>query len=106
MKTQSNEKMDLIADEGKTYLISFNEQIQKLDDITMYNYDSVRIDKPLDYSKIVSSIINDKYDNNAMQAIINNHLIGDTEEHELEFQIMQEWRQIAKQVAKQVLGIE
>ena len=55
----------------------------------------------------VSAIINDKYNNNDMQAIINNHLLEpEDEEHEAQYQAMQEWRKHAKEIAKQVLGMD
>lgn len=53
-----------------------------------------------DYSSIVSAIIDSHYSNDQMQAIVNNHLIG---EHEEEFEEMQQYRLYAKQTAKDIV---
>lgn len=54
----------------------------------------------LDYGSIVSAIIDSHYSNDQMQAIVNNHLIG---EHEEAFEEMQQYRVYAKQTAKSIV---
>lgn len=75
----------------------------------------VRIEQPVERDKVVDAIISSAYPTDKMQAIINNHfanlakiadgkeLDADEEEHEAEYNAMQEWRTRAKSVAKDVL---
>ena len=75
----------------------------------------VRIEQPVERDKVVDAIISSAYPTDKMQAIINNHfanlakiadgkkLDADEEEHEAEYNAMQEWRTKAKSVAKDVL---
>ena len=53
-----------------------------------------------DYGSIVSAIIDSHYSNDQMQAIVNNHLVG---EHEEAFEKMQQYRLYAKQTAKDIV---
>lgn len=56
------------------------------------------------YSDLVAAIIKGRYNDNDMAALINNHLLNDgSEEHEAEWNVMQEWRAEAKQLAKSIL---
>lgn len=83
---------------------------------TVYDCYSIRISQPLSKDKIVDAIITGVYPTDKMQAIINNHfailakradgkeLDADDEEHEAEYEAMQEWRTKAKEVAKQVIA--
>lgn len=83
---------------------------------TVYDCYSIRINQPLSRDKIVDAIITGVYPTDKMQAIINNHfailakradgkeLDADDEEHEAEYNAMQEWRTKAKEVAKQVIA--
>ena len=75
----------------------------------------VRIEQPVERDKVVDAIISSAYPTDKMQAIINNHfanlakiadgkkLDADDEEHEAEYDAMQEWRTKAKAVAKDVI---
>lgn len=56
-----------------------------------------------DYASIVSAIINSKYSNDQMQAIMFNRGDG-REDHEEEYQEMQAWRSEAKRIAKIVVS--
>ena len=56
----------------------------------------------LDYGSIVSAYINNKYSSDSMQAIINNHLLGD-DDHEAEYEAMQAYRKKAKEWAKEII---
>ena len=70
-----------------------------------FECESVRVARSAEYGDIVSAIVNDRYSSDRMQAVVNNHLLDASEEHEAEFQAMQLWRAKAKAVAKTVLGI-
>lgn len=75
----------------------------------------VRIEQPLERGKVVDAIVSSAYPTDKMQAIINNHfanlakiadgkkLDADDEEHEAEYEAMQEWRTKAKAVATDVI---
>lgn len=75
----------------------------------------VRIEQPVERDKVIDAIVSAAYPSDKMQAIINNHfanlakiadgkkLDADEEEHEAEYNAMQEWRTKAKSVAKDVL---
>lgn len=75
----------------------------------------VRIEQPVKRGKVVDAIVSSAYPTDKMQAIINNHfanlakiadgkkLDADDEEHEAEYEAMQEWRTKAKAVATDVI---
>lgn len=75
----------------------------------------VRIEQPIERGKVVDAIVVSAYPTDKMQAIINNHfanlakiadgkkLDADDEEHEAEYNAMQEWRTKAKAVATDVI---
>lgn len=59
------------------------------------------------YEGVVKAIINVKYNNDSMTAILNNYLLSpDNEKYKKEFNEMQEWRLYAKNFSKQHFGIE
>lgn len=105
MKMTSDIRMPLVTRERNNVLICFNEREIEVEGVTKYEYDSVRTAFPYTYSSLVSAIIVDKYPSDVMQAIINNHLLGDDEEHEQEYQEMQAWRRTAKAVAKEITSV-
>lgn len=55
----------------------------------------------MDYGSIVSAYINAKYNNDQMQAIVNNYLAGEDTE---KFEEMQAYRVWAKTTARQIVG--
>lgn len=56
------------------------------------------------YSAIVNAIVTEKYPEDAMQAVINNYLAdGSDAEAVADFNEMQQWRAMAKEVAKVAL---
>ena len=76
----------------------------------------VRIEQPMERGKVIDAIVTAVYPTDKMQAIINNHfanlakiadgkkLDSDDEEHEAEYNSMQEWRTKAKRVASDVMA--
>lgn len=101
MILESDNKLPLTKRERNTIQICFNELPIMVNDVIKYKYDYVRVKFPTTYSEIVSTIINDKYSNDQMQAIINNYLAGD---HLEEYNEMQEWRKLAKDIGKQIIS--
>lgn len=120
----------LIEHEGNFIRINFDVDEIKLDngtdsnDInegndtaprTVYSAYVVRIEQPMERDKVIDAIVRAAYPNDKMQAIINNHfanlakiadgkkLDADDEEHEAEYEAMQEWRTKAKAVATDVI---
>ena len=76
----------------------------------------VRIEQPMERGKVIDAIVTAVYPTDKMQAIINNHFANlakiadgkkldtDDEEHEAEYNSMQEWRTKAKRVASDVMA--
>lgn len=116
----------LIEYEGNTIRINFDvEQIELENSMDSsegkkatrmaYAAHVVRIEQPVERGKVIDAIVTAVYPTDKMQAIINNHfanlakiadgkkLDSDDEEHEAEYDAMQELRTKAKAVAKNVL---
>lgn len=116
----------LIEYEGNTIRINFDvEQIELENSMdssegkntTRMAYAAyvVRIEQPVERGKVVDAIVSSAYPTDKMQAIINNHfanlakiadgkkLDADDEEHEAEYNAMQNWRTKAKAVATDVI---
>lgn len=109
--------------EGKSIRINFdvdvtelasgtdNEELKR----TAFSAYVVRVEQPLERGKVIDAIVSAAYPSDKMQAIINNHfanlakiadgkkLDADDEEHEAEYNAMQEWRKKAKVVASDVM---
>ena len=110
----------LVENEGKTILVRFGAEERKVEvkgkEMTVYDGYSIRISQPLSKDKIVDAIITGRYPTDKMQALINNHfanlakiadgkpLDADDEEHEAEYEAMQDWRTKAKAVATDVIA--
>lgn len=59
---------------------------------------------PLSYDALVAALVRTRYSDDAMTAIINNHLLdGNDADTEAEWEEMQAWRREAKALAKQIL---
>ena len=69
-----------------------------------FECESVVVPRWAEYGDVVSAIIDDRYPADKMQAVINNHLLGD-ESKEGEYEEMQAWRAEAKRVARLVVPI-
>lgn len=84
-----------------TFFVNLN--IELIGD--MYQYDSIMIEYGrFDYGGIVDSLVQYKYPNDKMQAVINNYLLEpENEEYIRAFNEMQTWRKEAKEIAKQAL---
>ena len=118
----------LIENEGNYIRINFDvEQIElanntesdnsKKEKTTRLAYSAyvVRIEQPVERGKVIDAIVTAVYPTDKMQAIINNHfanlakiaddkkLDADDEEHEAEYEAMQDWRTKAKAVATDVI---
>ena len=118
---------NLIAYEGNYIRINFDvEQIElaygtdsnEIKNATRMAYAAhvVRIEQPMERGKVIDAIVTAVYPTDKMQAIINNHFANlakiadgkkldtDDEEHEAEYNSMQEWRTKAKRVASDVMA--
>lgn len=57
------------------------------------------------YGGVINAIINDAYRHDVMEATINNYLLDPTDEENAKyFSEMQEWRKLAKSIAREVTG--
>ena len=116
----------LIEYEGNVVRINFDvEQIELANSMDSkegkkasrkaYAAHVVRIEQPVERDKVIDAIVTSVYPTDKMQAIINNHfanlakiadgkkLDSDDEEHEAEYNAMQDWRTKAKAVASDVM---
>lgn len=109
--------------EGKSIRINFDVDVTELasgtdsEELkrTAFSAYVVRVEQPLERGKVIDAIVSAAYPSDKMQAIINNHfanlakitdgkkLDADDEEHEAEYNAMQEWRTKAKSVASDVM---
>jgi hypothetical protein len=109
--------------EGKNIRINFDVDVTELPSgtdneeakRTAFSAYVVRVEQPLERGKVIDAIVSAAYPSDKMQAIINNHfanlakiadgkkLDADDEEHEAEYNAMQEWRTKAKSVASDVM---
>ena len=71
-----------------------------------YKYGSVRLAPGVsDYRSIVAALVNNEFDRDEMQAIINNYLLdGDDPEAVAEFNDMQAFRRFAKRIAREFVN--
>lgn len=99
-----------ITNEGKTSLVRVNivakempEDSENGHSVQQYECELYRINNPVTYASIVSAVVRDKYSADAVEAILLNHGDGN-EEHNEEFDALQEWRKYAKEVAHKVIN--
>lgn len=73
-----------------------------------YEWESVEMPQTKwDYGGIVDALVQHKYPNDKMQAVINNYLLEpNNAEYIIAFNEMQAWRKEAKEIAKQALEYE
>lgn len=89
---------------GQMQLVIYTDVREEQVDSNEIVYCATEITMPVgvaDYGSIVSSVINAHYSADTMQAIINNHLIGEGEEY---FAEMQEYRLYAKTLARKIVN--
>lgn len=65
----------------------------------------VVVAQPASRARIIDTIISSRYDNSEEKAIMNNHMMDPTDEHEAEFEEYKKWRAHAKAIAYHVLEI-
>jgi hypothetical protein len=92
-------------------VLTINYNLQENDndgDDNRLRWDSVTLKPGIrDYASIVSAIVNNEYDNDAMQAIINNYMLEpDDQEVKFEWETMQAFRAYAKVVARKYVNGE
>lgn len=90
----------------KGYHTTINFNIQETDGGFAANSVTITTSSPItsdDYGIIVSAIVRCKYSADEVEAIVNNYLFSKTEASENDMSKMQEWRALAKDVAKSVL---
>ena len=104
----------LVTDEGKNIRICFDvehateERIPmgggEPEEVEVIRAYSVRVDKPVDRSRVINTIVTAEYPEDRMDAVINNYLLDPEDvERKAEFQEMQAWRAHAKEIATEVM---
>ena len=102
IETRPQNKYDrVIVGNIAHYEVYFNIEFNQ--DRGLYQWEVVRVDE-MKYDKLVSAIIKSHFNDDKIQAIINNYLLDSSEEHVKEFNELQEWRKRAKQIAKEILA--
>lgn len=114
-KNEFDNRPSLVSDESKNVLISFDieaveKEIPSMDGgepvvREIFEANTVRVEKPVERSKVIDAIISAEYPNDKMQAVVNNYLATPKDaERKAEFEAMQAWRVKAKQVADEVMA--
>lgn len=118
MKTESTVKPDLVERYPDLIRINYDVEEQERETgegekTTFYVYHMMEfrtingrsaIDLTAEgYPQIVAAIVRERYSADDVEAILNNYL-ADPEGHGAEFTALQEWRAVAKQVAKELIN--
>lgn len=102
-KEETTEEVEVV--EGEETFDVPQEPVLTDVEYIMYEAYAVRLQHPVTHDRVVDAIVSAAYPNDVMQAITNNHMMGDgNAEHEAEYEAMQEWRDLAKATADAVLG--
>ena len=113
-KYQFDQRPELVEMEGATVRINFDveEVEQTLPPMgdeepvvkTVFEAYVVRVQQPVDRSKVIDAIVTAEYPNDRMQAVVNNYLANQKDaERKQEFNDMQNWRAHAKEVATEAI---
>lgn len=60
--------------------------------------------KEADYGPLVAAIVRSRYSSDDVEAIVMNYTADKSDEHQLEFNQLQTWRQVAKEAAREAIG--
>lgn len=115
-KSVFDERPELVTGEGEKVRLSYEvegkeisvetEGSKKAVKRTVYEAYVTRLARPLTYERAVSAIVDDGYPADKMQAVVNKYLLDPTDETaKAEMEAMQDWRALAKRVAKEAVGI-
>lgn len=78
----------------------------KTEERTVWEGYAVRVVQPVTRDKVIDAIVTAAYPSDVMQAVINNHLLDESDDaHLAEWTEMQAWRKHAKEVADEVVGL-
>jgi hypothetical protein len=113
-KYQFDQRPELVEMEGATVRINFDveEVEQTLPPMgdeepvvkTVFEAYVVRVQQPVDRSKVIDAIVTAEYPNDRMQAVVNNYLANQKDaERKQEFNDMQNWRAHAKEIATEAI---
>ena len=113
-KYQFDMRPELVEMEGATVRINFDveEVEQTLPPMgdeepvvkTVFEAYVVRVQQPVDRSKVIDAIVTAEYPNDRMQAVVNNYLANQKDaERKQEFNDMQNWRAHAKEIATEAI---
>lgn len=100
----SNSQPQMVETNGMKRVFNFDiEEVEQEDGSIQYRYHTAEGNIfNWDYSHLVSAIIRTKYSADDIEAIILNRGDGD-QEHEEQYEALQQWRRHAKELAKSVI---
>lgn len=115
-KSVFDERPELVVGEGEKVRLNYEVEEKTISTETdgskkavrrtVYEAYVTRLARPLTYERAVSAIVDDGYPADKMQAVVNNYLLDPADETaKAEMEAMQEWRALAKRVAKEALGM-
>lgn len=94
----------------------FGDKVKKIGGCAVVTVEDevISLEMPITYPQLVSAIIGRKYDTDKSEAITANYLASSMEgvseekaaEYKAEYEAYQTWRKTAKDVAKEVMGVE
>lgn len=94
----------------------FGDKVRKIGGCAVVTVEDevISLEMPITYPQLVSAIIGRKYDTDKSEAITANYLASSMEgvseekaaEYKAEYEAYQAWRKTAKDVAKEVMGVE
>ncbi len=94
------------------YIIQDNGEQITMEGVKAYKQLIVILENPITYENIIAAIVNARYSSDDVTAITLNHLLtmhneaeeDKKDEYVSEYNALQEWRNKAKEIAKDVLG--
>ena len=110
-QTSTTRPQEVAVTKGKNewfLTVCYNIEEETKDGETIFSYDCATVKlthKPnTDYSTLVAAIVRTRFSADAVEAIVQNHLCEETEEHAQEWSELQDWRIEAKRMAREHLG--
>ncbi len=104
----SYDVLPVVAKSAGMHVIAFNERVIRGNTV-VYEYDIATCDNDLTYGDVVAGIVSARYTADDVTAIMLNLLNRDADpdkyaEYQQEAEELQQWRTVAKRVAKEVIA--
>lgn len=112
-QTSTTRPQEVAVTKGKNewfLTVCYNIEEESQEGETVYSYDCATVKLPhkpnADYGTLVAAIVRTRFSADAVEAIVQNHLCDETEEHAQEWSELQDWRTFAKSTARDYLKTE